>query len=243
MNTVAETPTTSTNPFSLFLNLWTSPRATYAELKPNPRLWYPLLAILLIQIAVTVYYSMSVDISWMMEQTMTASGRDFTPEQQEAMERMQSSMTGTTQAVIGSIAVLVMFPLVFSALAGYFTLVSSFTADGIRFRQWFGFVAWSATPILFSALASLVTISLNDNGQIMQTDLNPLSLNSLAFNLPFGQPGATFLSSIDLAMIWSMCLNIIGYRVWTEKPLGFSIAVAIAPSVIILGIFGFISFS
>jgi hypothetical protein len=243
MNTAVEVSAKPSNPISLFLNLWTSPSATYPELKPNTRFWYPLLAIMLLQIGVTVYYSMSVDFAWMMEQTMSAAGRDMSPEQREGMERMQESMGGTMSAVFGSIAILIIFPLMFSLLAGYFTVVSSFTADGIRFGQWFGFVCWSATPILFATLASFVTILLSNNGQIMQSELNPLSLNSLIFKLPFGAPGSTFLSSVDLTMIWSLGLNIIGYRVWTGKSLSFAAVVASAPSIVILSIFGFISFS
>ena len=230
---VVASPLSTTNPINLLFSLWVTPTSAFQQLKPNPRLWYPLIVVILAQIAVTVYYSMSVDFAWMMEQTLASSGRDFSPEQREAMSRMQGGMASTISAVAGSVGIVVMFSAIFSIVAGYFTLVSSFTADNIRFKQWFGFVCWSATPMLFAALASCVTIFLNTNGQIMQVDLNPLSFNSLIFRLPFGQTGSTFLSSLDLTSVWGLALYVIGYQTWTGKSLAQSFLIAAMPFIAI----------
>ncbi len=227
---------TNSNPFNVLISLWVTPTSAYRELKPNTRFWYPFIALILAQVVVTVYYSMSVDIAWMMEQTLASSGRDFSPEQREAMVRMQENMGATVQAVIGSVGVVVMFSLIFSIVAGYFTLVSSFTADNIRFKQWFGFVCWSATPMLFAALASCVTIFLNSNGQILQTELNPLSFNSLLFKLPFGETGSTFLSSLDLTSLWGIALYVIGYQAWTGKSIQQSFLIAGVPFIALTAI-------
>ena len=242
MNTESETIPQSHNPFSLFLNIWTSPVSAFVELKPKPRLWYPLLAIIILQIAVTVYYSMSADFDWVLDQTLSASGREFTPEQREAMERMQGGMGANISAIAGSIGILIVVPLIFSILAGYYTIISSFTADGIKFGQWFGLLCWSSTPMLFAALASLVSIFLNSNGQIMQNQLNPLTLNNLVFHYKFGEPGTTFLSAIDLTMLWSVALNVIGYKTWTGKSTPSAAAIACAPYLVIYGVFAFFSF-
>lgn len=226
----------SNNLFNLLLTLWVTPTAAYQQLKPAPKFWFPFILILAAQIAVTIYYSMSVDFAWMIEQTIASSGRDFSPEQREAMSNMQGGMGGTISAVAGSVGVLVMFSIIFSVVAGYFTLVSSFTADNIRFKQWFGFACWSTTPMLFVALASFITILLNSNGQILQNDLNPLSLNSLIFKIPFGQPGSTLLSSIDLTTFWGLALFVIGYKTWTGKPYAQSFLIAAMPFIAILAI-------
>lgn len=230
------------NPLSLFLDVWMSPTQGFTQLKDKPRIWYPFFAIILAQIALSVYFAFSVDAAWMVDQ-MANANPNITPEQRDAMASMQTFMAGGIGATVSAIGIAIMFPLIFSIFAGYYTIISSFTADGIRFGQWLGLICWSSTPMVFVAIASAITILLSENGQILQTQLNPLSLNSLFFKLPAGVTGSTFFSSVDLSMIWTSALTVIGYRTWTQKSLGTACLVALTPPILILTIVAYFSFT
>lgn len=227
---------------ALLVDIWVTPSQGFNYLKQHPSILFPFFLVLLTQIGVSVYFAYSVDAAWMVDQ-MANNTPNLTPEQRNAMQGMQGFMSGGIAAAISAVSITIMFSLIFAIMAGYYTIVSSFTADGVKFSRWFSLICWCSTPMVFTALASAVTIFLSSNGQIMQNEINPLSLNSLLFKIPFGQPGATFLSSVDVTMVWSSILTIIGYKIFSQKSTLFASVVTLSPTVLIMGTFAFFSFS
>ena len=230
------------NPFSQILNVLVSPISAFADLKPKTYAWLPLLLILIMQVAVIVVYFLNVDFSWMMEQSVLATGREIPPEQQQAMERMSGGVMRGITVGFAVIAVIVMWSLFFALLALYYMIVSSFTADGIKYGKWFGFNWWTALPYTLTATIAIISVFLSSNGQILQNDLNPLTLNNLVFHKKIGEPGFGFLGFIDAALVWSLILQVVGYRTWTGKSYGSAIFIVAIPFVLLFSIFALISF-
>jgi hypothetical protein len=73
------------------------------------------------------------------------------------------------------------------------------------------------------------------NGQIGAEQLNPLSLNNLLFHVGIDSGYKRLLDGLDLSVIWSWGLMIVGYHEWTQRSWLTSGAVVLVPPALIYG--------
>ena len=130
----------------------------------------------------------------------------------------------------------IVMTLVLCFIALYFVMVSSVRNDGFQFKQWLCFVCWTNLPSLLGLLASFAMIFSSSDGQIVPETLNPLSLNSLFFDLDVKQGIGSILASTDICVFWSIALMTIGYSRWTETSHGKSFIIVTAPYLIYYGL-------
>lgn len=233
----------SANPLPHFINVLTSPTAAFNDLKQRTLLVYPLLAVVLVQALVVFYYYQVVDFPWLLDHTVANLPEDTPQQTRDAIVESQTMMGANVLGIISAASVAIVFPVIFVLFAGYLSLVSLARGDGIKFGQWFGLVCWSSVPGIVAGVASIIGIALSEDGRIAQTDINPLTLNNLFFQLKEGETGASFLSTVDLSALWFMFLAATGYQTWTGKKTALSAIIALLPFLLFYGIFAIISFS
>ena len=233
----------SANPLPHFINVLVSPVEAFGALKSRTLFLYPFFAVILAQALMIFYYYQVVDFPWFIND-MVANLPEDTPRQtRDMVAESQMKMGAGVLGIISAVSITVVFPVVFLLFAGYLALVSLARGDGIKFGQWFGLVCWSAVPALIASAASMVTISLSEDGRLGQADINPLTLNNLFFQLRANEPGASFFNTVDLSALWSMVLVAIGYRTWTGKKSVASTVIVLLPGLLLYGSIALFSFS
>jgi len=225
-------------------NVLASPNEAFAAIKERPRAWLPLLLLLAGGCVIAVLYVYSVDLPWLMEQQLDASEAQLTDAQREqAVERM-ANMTPGFPAALGAIGTVASILLWFGVLALYYTGVSFATGDGIKYKQWFGLLAWSSLPGVLGILASLVNLLTTDARFMLQDNINPLSFGSL---FSIDSEGASTLQRIllsrDITFLWSLVLMMLGYQQWTQRSLVTSAVVVLGPLALIVGVSAVIAMS
>lgn len=219
----------------VLVNILTAPQAAFAAIKQRPNPWLPLLAVLLGTFIVQFTYLQVVDFPWLMDQTLQAGGADLTQAQRtEAVDNMTQippSVLGALQGFSGALFVLIVYALV----ALYYTAISFATRDGIKYGQWLALIAWCSLPSVFGLIASLVNLQVTDARFLPSERLNPLAFGSL---LDLSPQGATIveriLMSLDVTLLWSTVLQILGYQAFTQRSLVTSTIVVLGPLAVIV---------
>ena len=147
------------------------------------------------------------------------------------MTRIPPSVLGAIQGVSGAIVILIIYALV----ALYYTGVSFATHDGVKFGQWLVLIAWCSLPGVFGLLASFVNLQVTDARFLPAERLNPLSFGSL---LGLAPQGATTvertLMALDVTILWSIVLQILGYQAFTQRSVVTSTIVVLGPLAVIV---------
>jgi hypothetical protein len=214
-------------------NIFTAPQAAFAAIKERPNPWVPLLIIVLGTCAVQFAYTQSVDLAWMLDRQFEAA--NMTPEQRE--QAVEGAMQipplayGFIVAIPAAVAILVLYSLI----ALYYTGVSFATNDGVKFGQWLALIAWCSLPSVLGLIASLVNLAVSDARFLPAEQLNPLSFGSL---LAIDPQGATtverILLSLDVTVVWSTVLSILGYQAFTQSSIVRAAIVVLAPVTVVV---------
>jgi hypothetical protein len=221
--------------FSLALNLFTAPSQAFAALKERPSVWLPLLLMIIGYAAVSFTYMNSVDIGWFMESQL-AQNAALSEEQREQAAAAAANVSPTLYGAIGAVTTPLFIVLVLFLTALYYTIVSFATSDGVKLKQWFALGCWCMLPQLLGIVAQLVNLSVNDARFMIQDAINPLAFGNL---MGVERTAATpivqrILLGIDVTIIWSVALSVIGYQQWTKKSLVTSVVVVLGPLAVIV---------
>lgn len=220
------------SPLNTLVAIFLEPAKAMAAVRERSMVLLPLLLLILGNIALMTWYYGMVDFPWLQDQMISAMG-NVPAEQAEAARGFMQRGTMMAGAVIG-IGLMVPLMLVISAV--YYLLVAKVMGSELGFGKWFAFNTWVTVPTLLLIPVGVVQILTHTNGQLAPEALNPLTLNTLLFQLPAGNAWAGLLNSINLTMIWSIVVAVIGFRVWMKKSTLTSIIVVLAPYVVIYGI-------
>lgn len=212
-------------------NVILEPSPTFARLKARTNAWVPLVVMIALTLGVVYWWIATVDMTWLRDQVLAAQ-TDPRPEARAMMERF---LTPRSMMVTTGIGTLVGVPLVTAVLALYYLAAGKVIGAPIAYGKWFGFAVWTSVPALLKTPLSALQI-LTSHGHVAQEGLNMVSLNYLVFHLPATNHWATLLSTLDLAQFWSIALAAIGLKVWTGRPTGVCITVALLPTVVIFGV-------
>lgn len=214
-------------------NIFTAPQAAFAAIKARPNPWLPLLLIILGTCAVQFAYTQSVDLAWMIDRQLEAA--NMTDEQRaqavEGAMRIPPLAYGFIVAIPAAISILI----VYSIVALYYTIVSFATNDGVKFGQWLALIAWCSLPSLLGLIASLVNLAVTDARFLPAEQLNPLSFGSLLAIDPLGATTVErILLSLDVTILWSTVLSILGYQAFTGKSIVTAAIVVLGPLAVIV---------
>ena len=194
-------------------NVLLEPASAFAHLRERPSWLPPLILIAGGNALAVLWYFSILDYPWFMEGLLYAGGADPSPEQIAQFNEQMESVSPTVFMISGFLGASLGLILIWILQAAYLTLVSALTGDGLRFGNWFCLVAWTAIPALFSIIGSAITLLLNPDGQISQTEIDPLLLGNLG--LQFGDsPFNGVANTVSLTYLWSLALLVYGYRQW-----------------------------
>jgi hypothetical protein len=181
----------------------------------------------------------AVDFPWLMDRQLQAGpgAAQMTDEQRtqtvDAMTRIPPTVLGAIQG--GSAALLIL--IIYALIALYYTGVSFATRDGVKYKRWLALIAWCSLPGVLGMIASLVNLQVTDARFLPAEQLNPLSFGSL---LALDPQGATIvqriLMSLDLTVLWSTVLQILGYQYFTQKSIVTATIVVLGPLAVIVGV-------
>ena len=216
-------------------NIFTAPSQAFAAIKERPNPWLPLLVLIGAVFIVQFMYMQAVDFPWLIDHQLQQAGGNMTDAQRaqivDATTRIPPSVLGALQGASGGIVILIIYALV----ALYYTGVSFATNDGHKFQQWLALIAWCSLPSVLGYIASLVNLQVVDARFLPAEQLNPLSFGSL---LGLNPEGATIvqriLMSLDITVLWSTVLQILGYQAFTQRSITFSAAVVLGPLAVIV---------
>ncbi len=211
--------------------LFYEPKAAFETLKDNPRGWIPLLTIIVLSAAMMYWYFATVDFNWMVQNMLSAN-----PKLDDAARAtMEKAMSRNTMMWMTLAGVVIGTPVALALSALYMLIASKFIGSDISFGKWMSFSAWTSMIKLIGLPLMAVQI-LTSHGQLAMEQLNMLSLNFLLFHLPTAHKWAGFVTSLDVTMIWSAIVTVIGLRVWTGRSTGTCVTIALIPLAVIYGL-------
>jgi len=239
-----DTPdTVKTEPAGLMattINIFTSPSEAFTELLQRPTKLFPLVLIMASQVVVLFWYFTIVDFDWFIDDTLLTT-RDLTEAQMEAGREQLQSMSQSTFRIFGVLGGSVGVLIIFVLQAGYLSLVSALIGDKFKFTNWFSLITWTGLPFLLAVIGQVVNLLLSPNGQLSAIDLNPLTLANLGMEAEGSL--RTIMQSIDLTIIWSLSLVVVGYKQWLDSSWTKALSVVLAPYVLILSIWAYFTFT
>jgi len=216
-------------------NIFTAPQSAFAAIKERPSPWVPILILILGTFAVQYTYILAVDLPWLIDRQLQQAGGELTDAQREQsvdmMTRMPPSVLGLIQGVSSAIVILI----IYAVIALYYTGVSFAFNDQIKYQQWLALIAWCSLPAVFGIIASFVNLQVSDARFMPAEQLNPFSFGNL---LALDPRGATIMQRIlmqlDVTVLWSTVLQILGYQAFTRRSAAAATAVVFGPLAIIL---------
>jgi len=215
-------------------NIFTAPSLAFAAIKERPNPWLPLLIMIVGTFAVQFTYLQVVDLPWMLDQQLQQAGTLTEEQRNQAVDgatRVPASVLGAVQGVIGGLAILIIYALI----ALYYTGVSFATNEGTKYQQWLALIAWCSLPAVFGLIASFVNLQVTDARFLPADQLNPLSFGSL---LALETQGATIveriLMQLDVTVLWSTVLQILGYQAFTQRSVVTATVVVLGPLAVVV---------
>jgi hypothetical protein len=233
--------TTNLSSVSVLTDIITAPTRAFAAIKERPTLWLPLVIVIMVYGAVSVAYTNSVDLAWLVDLQLQQA-QNLTDAQRDQAVKAALRISPAVYGVIGAVSAAIFIPLVFALTSLYYSAVSFMTGDGVKYKQWFALASWCAIPLVFGLLAALVHVLSGDARFMRQEELNPFSFgNLLAVDMAGLARAQRTLLSLDPTLIWSVVLSILGYQAFTRRSLMLSAVVVLAPIALIVAIIAVVS--
>jgi len=228
--------TANLSSLSILTDIITAPARAFASIKERPTVWLPLAIVIAIYCAVSVAYTTSVDLAWLIDQQLQQA-QNLTDAQRDQALKAALRISPAAYGAIGAVGAAIFIPIVFALTSLYYSGVSFVTGDGVKYKQWFALASWCAIPIVFGLLAALVHVLAGDARFMRQEELNPFSFgNLLGVDMASVTRAQRVVLGLDVTLIWSVVLSIVGYQAFTQRSLPFSAAVVLGPIVLIVGI-------
>ncbi|HJU38095.1 MAG TPA: YIP1 family protein [Tahibacter sp.] len=207
------------------------PRDAFARLKSDPRYFIALVVVVAATCATWIWYYAVVDIGWLQDRLIEQKGYTAPAEVEVARQVMTRGSLGVFAIAGGVVGI----PLILLVWAGYLRQAASFSAVDAPLRKWFAFATWAALPGALLLPIVAVQLALGYGRQTAPDELNPVSLNQLALQLPTGSTAAAIFNSFSLLSVWTIVLTTIGLVQWGVRSVPRAVAIAIAPYVVFYG--------
>ncbi len=226
--------TTESSPFNALTTMFYEPSKAFAMLDPRRHVWLPLALTIVSSCILTFWYFSMVDLAWMNEQ---AASKFSDPALREAASKGMPRGISQIMAVVGS---MIMLPLIAAVIGVYLMLIGKLVSKEFSFVSGFSLAVWSSIPSLLALPLGAVQMLMSSNGQLTAGQLDPLSLNGLLFQYPMSNGFSGPLEALNVPVIWSIILMVIGFRMWAKVSNATALKVVLIPyAVIFAGWFGF----
>jgi Yip1 domain len=211
------------------------PRRAWQELGKTPRVWFPLLLLLVAAAGLLFWYYQVIDLRWMLESTLRANPRTRQMSEVQITQAAQavSPQVMVWSSVIGGALIILILRLL-EAL--YYSLAGKITNVQRTYKHWLSLACWSSFPQVLAIIPSMIVLLTASTNQLDQNALQPLSLNALFFHRTMAERGFQMLTSINLLHVWSLFLPILGVKVWSGRSWLFSTVFALLPWALFVGI-------
>jgi len=225
----------STSAFSALLDIFVAPRQALAAAREHTLwFWLPLVISIALTLAFWAHYYFSVDFDWLITQMLTQSGKEMPADQ---MEQVRAFMTPVSMLISTAVFALA-WPFVLGGITAlYLLIVAKIGGDEQNgYGRWFGLSIWAFFPAVVSVIAAWGNWLLASSKQLTQQNVMITNLNTLLFHKPLSNPWAGWLGAIDLTLFWCIALLGIGVALFSNRSLGKGLTIAIAPFVVVYGI-------
>ena len=215
------------------VNILTSPTEAFRSISEKPTVLAPFVLLLGVAIFTQYWVMYTIDFDYFIEETVrqTALAQDVAESQ---VRQGLSTMTPALMGTIGAVATAVLLSVILVIWATYLNLIARLGDDRHGFKHFLSLACWTAMPLLFSNLATILTTAFNRSGELSQSQLTPLSFNNLFFQT--SGPLAGILNSTDPMMLWSLVLSVLGYRYLSGTSTLKAVLVVLIPMLLIYGI-------
>ncbi len=156
-------------------------------------------------------------------------------EEEQVREIFMPGKTLLITMVVVFWPMVLLIKLVFDTV--YFAIVGVILRLEYKVRDWITFSIWSRIPAMvlttiavFVAVLMLGTVSDSNHYQIL----------AFAFWLPLPDEGSrsfdTFMYQLDIALIWVVAMQTIGFKTWSGKSTFSSLTVVLLPVMVLYGL-------
>lgn len=219
---------------AILRDIFFAPRRAFRAIEQRPRVWVPLLLLAVCWSGFWIWYYGTVDFPWVLnhiiEQEVTKDpGNEGS---------IRGVMGGWRPGAFSTISILTIFFAIGATallMSVYLLFISAISDEPFSYRQWLAFNFWTAIPGLVSVAIMTVMALVAPDNRTPPDELNPLTLNNLVFHLDVKHPLKQMLDAVDLTLIWSVVLGVIGYREWMKKSWTASVATMVIPVVLTYG--------
>lgn len=219
------------------IDILASPTAVFKRLQSKPDVLLPLLLLIVATASVQVGYIMLTDFSFLMDQMIDQALATNPNIRESEIRPTLENLSPMVLSISGVASTVVLTLIIYALYASYLSFVGKFGTQEYTFKHWFSLICWTSMPTLLVAVAAWAVILSSSNGQISQTDLQPLGLDALlALN-----SGNALFQYLSLPLFWSMALLMLGYQHFTGKTLLKSALIALLPYLLIFGIWALIT--
>jgi hypothetical protein len=214
------------------------PTKTFADIAARPKWIVPLLLVIIGSLAFVTVVSNRIGWERVVRQQIEQRMAQMSQQQREAAEQ-----TIGLQVKIASIAAyaspLVFVPVGFLVAAGVLLgIANGLMSAGIRFKQMYAILCYSALPSLISTALAIVVVFIKNPDEF--NIQNPIGFNPGAYLDP--QTTSKFVhslaTSLDVFAIWIILLIAVGLKAAAGKRLSFAgalTAIALPWGVLVLG--------
>lgn len=223
------------NPFQAMKDIFTKPNRVFATIKDvHNWSWIPFILVAAAGTLPIYYYFNFVDFAWYTELLIQVSAGDTSPAEQNIMRNVMPDQAQTLWATLfGSVIGVIIASAILALYLNIMTKADDECVQG--FTDWYGFAWWVSVPSIVASLLGLLALFLTQDNQVELTIIAPTSL-AFIFGIDSLSDWAPLLQSIRLESIWVMYLIAVGLSQWTQLPMKRNYTIAIAPYVIIFGI-------
>ena len=214
----AEVPRTPRS-FDRIIGVLFSPDETFREIAAKPNFLVPLLILFAIAVLCNFLIVPHLDFDTTIRESMAARG--VSPDDRAMRFAVGfAKMTAYSQPVLGPIG----FVIIAAILLLAFRL---FGGEG-NFKQAFSVVVYSWFPIIFRRILTAAIIPFQ--GSVRAEEMATVVKSNLAFLADYSTHRVlfTFLSSIDIFMIWCLFLLIVGFAAVSKFSKAKSAAIVIS---------------
>lgn len=220
---------------STLVNIYASPAQAFRTLQERPYIWLPLLLMLVGWIVLFNWYYAVVDFNWVVEHLIGIEQANAPADQHAQIAKNLHQLKPGAFVIISVLSVFFILAVVTVINTLYLLVVGAINDDKPGLKEWFSFSLWTSMPSLVLMLAMVANFYLSGSAQVAPEQLNPLTLNNLFFHLPADSAYRKLFDSLDLTILWSAVLGVIGYHIWTGRSWGKSVLIILAPTIAIYG--------
>lgn len=225
---------TVNNPIQACNDIFLKPNRVFATLQNKHNWsWLPFFIVIIMSIAPSYLYFSFVDFEWYRELIISNTMADVSPAEQN---QMRAAMTQQGTILFTIFGGLVGFVAINAVIATYLNLVTKSDENNLNgFTDWYGLTWWTSMPVILSSVIAIAMILLATDNQLPPENL---SLTSLSFILGIGLDSSWFglAQNIRVESFWSAYLMAVGISQWTQIEGKKAMGIAIAPLLVIWGI-------